>query len=70
MRSLIWKSLLTKYLTAMSKYVDRIMDEVYDNFDRHFNGDAEEITWFLEELINKLEDELDSFKYFKQDDND
>ncbi len=55
---------------AMSKYVDRIMDEVYDNFDRHFNGDAEEITWFLEELINKLEDELDSFKYFKQDDND
>ena len=51
----------------MSKYVDRIMDEVYDNFERHFNGDAEEITWFLEELIDKLEDELDSFKYFKQD---
>ena len=54
----------------MTKYVSRIMDEVYDNFDRHFNSDAEEITWFLEELINKLEDELDSFKYFKQDDND
>ena len=70
MRLLIWKSLLMKHLMAMSKYVDRIMDEVYDNFDRHFNGDAEEITWFLEELINKLEDELDSFKYFKQDDND
>ena len=41
----------------MSKYVSRIMDEVYDNFNRHF--DEEEKIDFLKELISKLEDELD-----------
>ena len=40
----------------MSKYVERIMDEVYDNFERHF--DRDEKVWFLEELVNKLETEL------------
>jgi len=45
----------------MTKYVSRIMDEVYDNFDSHFNGDAEEITWFLE---------LDYYENFNEDDND
>ena len=54
----------------MTKYVSRIMDEVYDNFDSHFNGDAEEITWFLEELIDKLRDELDYYENFNEDDND
>ena len=42
----------------MSKYVERIMDEVYENFHRHL-GSKEEKIWFLEELINKLETELE-----------
>ena len=41
----------------MTKYVSRIMDEVYDNFERHF--DEEEKIDFLKELISKLEDELE-----------
>jgi len=48
----------------MSKYVDRILDEVYFNFERHF--DYEEKVEFVEELIselknlmNRLEDELE-----------
>ena len=41
----------------MSKYVDRIMDEVHDNFDRHFNDD--EKVWFLEYLIERLNKELE-----------
>lgn len=46
------------------------MDEVHDNFHNHFNGDAEEITWYLEELIDKLKDELDYYENFNEDDND
>jgi len=42
----------------MNKYVNRIMDEVYDNFDRHFD-DIDEKVWFLEYLIEKLNDELE-----------
>ena len=42
----------------MSKYVSRIMDEVYDNFNNHFD-DSDEKIWFLEELMDKLQDELD-----------
>ena len=42
----------------MSKYVNRIMDEVYDNFRNHFD-DTDEKVWFLEELIQELKDELD-----------
>jgi hypothetical protein len=41
----------------MNKYVDRIMDEVYDNFDRHFDDD--EKVWFLEYLIERLNKELE-----------
>ena len=41
----------------MSKYVYRIMDEVYDNFNNHFD-DKEERIWFLEELIERLQIEL------------
>ena len=40
----------------MNKYVDRIMDEVHDNFDRHFDND--EKVWFLEYLIERLNKEL------------
>ena len=38
----------------MSKYVDRILDEVYDNFERHFT-DKDERVEFVEELIEALE---------------
>ena len=41
----------------MSKYVTRIMDEVYDNFERHF--DKEDKLDFLEDLIERLQLELD-----------
>jgi len=41
----------------MSKYVERIMDEVYDNFHRHF--DYEDKLDFLEELIERLQIELE-----------
>ena len=47
----------------MSKYVSRIMDEVYDNFANHFD-DKDEKIWFLEELIEELQDEL---KFIKND---
>ncbi len=40
----------------MSKYVERIMDEVYDNFHRHFDDDDK--LDFLEELIERLQIEL------------
>ncbi len=36
-----------------NKYVNRIMDEVYDNFHNHYDGDVEEITWFLEPVFLK-----------------
>jgi len=39
----------------MSKYVDRILDEVAFNFERHFQGQIEEYQEFLEELISELE---------------
>tara|TARA_Y100001938_G_scaffold120772_1_gene167855 strand:- start:26 stop:169 length:144 start_codon:yes stop_codon:yes gene_type:complete len=41
----------------MNKYVDRLMDEVYDNFRRHFT--KEEKIEFLNEFIKTLENELD-----------
>ena len=41
----------------MSKYVTRIMDEVYDNFERHFDKDDK--LDFLEDLIERLQLELD-----------
>ena len=41
----------------MSKYVTRIMDEVYDNFQRHFDKDDK--LDFLEDLIERLQLELD-----------
>jgi len=40
----------------MSKYVTRIMDEVYDNFERHFDKDDK--LDFLEDLIERLQLEL------------
>jgi len=45
----------------MTKYVNRIMNEVYDNFRNHFDND--EKIWFLEELIEELKDELEDIKY-------
>ena len=48
----------------MSKYVSRIMDEVYDNFNNHFDDDKDEQVWFLEELIEELQNEL---KFIKND---
>jgi hypothetical protein len=41
----------------MGKYVDRILDEVDFNFERHFD-DFEERQEFLEELIEALQDVL------------
>ena len=43
----------------MSKQVDRILEEVEFNFDRHFH-DKEERVEFLEELIEELEDRLEN----------
>ena len=45
----------------MSKYVDRILEEVQFNFDRHFH-DTEEREEFLEELIEELKDRLEHEK--------
>ena len=42
----------------MSKYVDRILEEVNFNFDRHFH-DKEDKVEFLEELIEELKDKLE-----------
>ena len=44
----------------MSKYVSRVMDEVYDNYNNHFDDNDERI-WFLEELIEELQDELEYY---------
>ena len=41
----------------MGKYVDRILDEVYYNFERHFIDPEEQIE-FLEELIEDVDDVL------------
>jgi hypothetical protein len=46
----------------MTKYVSRIMDEVWDNFSNHFDDDEEKLD-FLEELIDKLNDEIDYITY-------
>ena len=46
----------------MSKYVDRILDEVSFNFERHFH-DKEERIDFLEELIEEINDLLEELKY-------
>ena len=48
----------------MSKYVDRILEEVEFNFDRHFH-DTEDRVEFLEELIEELKNRL---KYVESDD--
>ncbi len=45
----------------MTKYVSRIMDEVYDNIRNHFD-DKDEKIWFLEELIFELKDELEDIQ--------
>jgi len=42
----------------MSKYVDRILEEVNFNFERHFH-DKEDRVEFLEELIEELKDRLE-----------
>ena len=46
----------------MGKYVDRILEEVEFNFDRHFH-DKEERIEFLEELIEELKDLLEDLNY-------
>ena len=46
----------------MSKYVSRIMDEVYNNFRNHFDDDQDEQVWFLEELIEELQQALNFIK--------
>jgi hypothetical protein len=43
---------------SMSKYVDRILEEVNFNFERHFH-DKEDKVEFLEELIEELKDKLE-----------
>jgi len=43
----------------MSKYVDRIMEEVQFNFDRHFHGNEDRVD-FLEELIEELKYRLEN----------
>ena len=42
----------------MSKYVDRILEEVQFNFDRHFHDNEDRVD-FLEELIEGLKDKLE-----------
>ena len=37
----------------MSKYVDRVLEEVEFNFDRHFHDNEDRVD-FLEELIGEL----------------
>jgi len=44
------------------KYVDRILDEVHDNFRNHFI-DKEEKKDFLYELIEQLQKELEYIEY-------
>lgn len=38
------------------------MDEVWDNFSNHFDDEDEKLD-FLEELIDKLNDEVDYITY-------
>jgi hypothetical protein len=51
----------------MSKYVDRILEEVQFNFDRHFH-DTEDRVDFLEELIDTLKDRLENLSNDDEDD--
>tara|TARA_R110000823_G_scaffold251196_1_gene374094 strand:+ start:338 stop:517 length:180 start_codon:yes stop_codon:yes gene_type:complete len=51
----------------MSKYVDRILEEVTFNFDRHFT-DKEDRVDFLEELIDTLKDRLENLSNDDEDD--
>ena len=44
-----------------SKYVDRMLDEVTFNFEKHFT-DKEERVEFLEELIEELKDLLEKIE--------
>ena len=53
-----------------SKYISRTMEEVYDLFHNNFGGDVEEIIWYLEELISKLQDELDYYQTFNGEENE
>ena len=46
----------------MSKYVDRILDEVSFNFERHFHDKDERID-FLEELIEEVNDLLEEVQF-------
>ena len=50
----------------MSKYVDRILDEVHFNFERHF--DDEEKVEFVEELISELKNLMDRLDEEEEDD--
>ena len=50
----------------MSKYVDRILDEVYDNFSRHCEDNEEKIE-FVEELIEELEELLENIEEDEDD---
>jgi hypothetical protein len=43
----------------MSKYVSRIMDDVYDAFSNHFQ-EADDRAEFLTELIEELNNELEA----------
>ncbi len=45
------------------------MDEVYDNYNNHFDDNDERI-WFLEYLIEKLQDELDYYQTFNGEENE
>jgi F0F1-type ATP synthase membrane subunit b/b' len=51
--------LITKY--NMSKWIDRIIDEVHDKLDRHFNEYDEKVK-FLSELTEELEYVLEQLK--------
>jgi len=50
----------------MSKYVNRILDEVAYNFERHFT-DKEDQLDFLEDLIEEIQGLLEELKYEEDD---
>ena len=52
-----------------SKYVDRILEEVTFNFERHFHDKDDRID-FLEELIEELKDLLEGLNYENGDDDE
>ena len=45
------------------------MDEVWDTYAT-YDDDAQEITWFLDELIHKLKDERVYYENLIEDDNE